>query len=332
MTERGDYRAIHTVLLESPEFVDMSAHAQLIWFHLKLRLGATGIDVIPAAEAVLSEATNLPPEDVRNALFELQGESPSEGIPNPIPEGIPNPPRMGWLMRERNVFWLRNALKFEPSRTLTNDNHRKNVMKHLCGLPKLKVVNDFADYYELVRPFPDLSPPPSPQVSPPPSPQVSPPPSPPKGIPDPLPDHGRTEERNTEERNTEERNTEKEKPPYRGAKRKGPLPGDWEPNATHSEIAGAAGRDLALEAARFRDHALSNGRVQTDWDAAFRNWLRSEYGRPVGNGTGPPDPLDIVNDRANRERWYEIRDELEAKGVDAEAAAKQGLEMLRAEL
>ena len=135
MAERGDYRAIHTVLLESPEFVDMSAAAQLVWFHLKLRLGATGIDVIPAAEAVLSEATNLPPEDVRNALFELKGEPPSEGIPNPIPEGIPNPPRMGWLMRERNVFWLRNALKFEPSRTLTNDNHRKNVLTHLRGLP-----------------------------------------------------------------------------------------------------------------------------------------------------------------------------------------------------
>ena len=249
MAERGDYRAIHTVLLESPEFVDMSPYAQLIWFHLKLRLGPTGIDVIPAAEAVLAEATGLPPDAIK--------------------EGIADTIRMGWLMRERNVFWLRNALKFEPSRTLTNDNHRKNVLTHLRGLPKLKIVNDFADYYELVRPFPDLSPPPSP------------PKGIPDGIPDPLPDHGRTEERNTEERNTE-----KEKPPYRGAKRKGPIPDGWEPNAAHSEIAETVGRDnLAMEATRFRDHALSNGRVQIDWDAAFRNWLRSEYGRPAADGT-----------------------------------------------
>ena len=285
MAERGDYRAIHTVLLESPEFVDMSAAAQLVWFHLKLRLGATGIDVIPAAEAVLSEATNLPPEDVRNALFELKGEPPSEGIPNPIPEGIPNPPRMGWLMRERNVFWLRNALKFEPSRTLTNDNHRKNVMKHLCGLPKLKVVNDFADYYELVRPFPDLSPPPSP----------------PKGIPDPLPDHGRTEERNTEERNTEERNTEernteKEKPPYRGAKRKRRLPDDWGPSETHATKASELGLDVESEAERFRLHAQANGRTQLDWDASFRLWLckAPEFGGSASARASQPDPSNTL--------------------------------------
>ena len=78
----------------------------------------------------------------------------------------------------------------------------------------------------------------------------------------------------------------KEKPPYRGAKRKGPIPDGWEPNAAHSEIAETVGRDnLAMEATRFRDHALSNGRVQIDWDAAFRNWLRSEYGRPAADGT-----------------------------------------------
>ena len=284
MAERGDYRAIHTVLLESPEFVDMSPHAQLIWFHLKLRLGATGIDVIPAAEAVLSEATNLPPEGVRNALFELQGEPPSEGIPNPIPEGIPNPPRMGWLMRERNVFWLRNALKFEPSRTLTNDNHRKNVLTHLCGLPKLKVVNDFADYYELVRPFPDLSPPPSP------------PKGIPDGIPDPLPDHGRTEERNTEERKNGETETEKEKPPYRGAKRKRRLPDDWGPSETHATKASELGVDVESEAERFRLHAQANGRTQLDWDASFRLWLSKapEFGGSAGARASQPNPNNTL--------------------------------------
>ena len=99
MAERGDYRAIHTVLVESPEFVDMSAAAQLVWFHLKLLLGATGIDVIPAAEAVLSEATNLPPEDVRNALFELQGEPLRRGYPIPYPRGYPIPLEWdGWYV------------------------------------------------------------------------------------------------------------------------------------------------------------------------------------------------------------------------------------------
>ena len=34
------------------------------------------------------------------------------------------------------------------------------------------------------------------------------------------------------------------------------------------------GQGLALEAAKFRDHALSNNRLLVDWDAGFRNWLR----------------------------------------------------------
>lgn len=173
MSDRGDYRAIHTVIVDSPEFMDLSPEAQLVFFHLKLRLGATGIDVVPAAEGVLAESSNLSLEQVRTALSELCGESPT---PSPS-DGIPHPLPMGWLRRERHVFWLRNALRFEPSRTLSNENHRKNILGHLAGLPKLAIVNDFADYYELPRPFPEVGDTPSPS----------------KGIPD----HGdgRTEER-----------------------------------------------------------------------------------------------------------------------------------------
>lgn len=70
------------------------------------------------------------------------------------------------------------------------------------------------------------------------------------------------------------------------ARRAMPLPGDWGPSDGHVEIAEAEGRDIDREAAAFRDHALANGRKQKDWDAAFRNWLRSEYGRPKDG----PDP------------------------------------------
>lgn len=228
---RGDYRAIHTVLLDSPEFIDMSPEAQLVFFHLKLRLGPTGIDVLPAAEAMLSEATHYDLTTVRGALSELAGEwdavshpvshlvsrpvshpvshpqshaapiadgsvdiladagavSPANPRPASISDGIPHPMRMGWLHRERQVFWLRNALKFEPSRSLLNENHRKNIADHLAGLPKLKIVNDFADYYGLPKPFPGVSHPPSH------------PPSHPKGIPD----HGVTEERSNGRTETE---------------------------------------------------------------------------------------------------------------------------------
>lgn len=164
MSERGDYRAIYTVLPDSPEFQSLSPHAQLVWFHLKLALGPTGIDTMTAPEWQIAERSNLEVDQVRAALEELAEPSPSDGIPHPIPKA--------WLVRERNVLWLRNGLKYEPSRTLTNANHRTSVEKHAAGLPKLRIVNDFCAHYGIDPVFPELWDTPSPT------------PSPSKGIPD----------------------------------------------------------------------------------------------------------------------------------------------------
>lgn len=142
-TDRGEYRAIHTVLLDSPEFLDLSPGAQLVFFHLKLRLGATGIDVLPAAEAQIAETTGLPLT------------APPNGDTNTVANTVRELIRTGWLKRERNVLWLRNGLRYEPSRSLNNEKNRKGVENHISTLPKLKIVNDFAEYYGLEKPFPE---------------------------------------------------------------------------------------------------------------------------------------------------------------------------------
>lgn len=67
-----------------------------------------------------------------------------------------------------------------------------------------------------------------------------------------------------------------EKPATR--KRARQLPDDWQPNDTHRRIATEERRDIAREATLFRDDAAAKGRTAKDWDAAFRNWLRSPYG------------------------------------------------------
>lgn len=75
--------------------------------------------------------------------------------------------------------------------------------------------------------------------------------------------------------------------PPAGGKRKGgsrrkpskPLPDDWQPNDKLRALAVAEGRHCEREVAKFRGHAQSNDRRCVDWNAAFANWLRSEYGR-----------------------------------------------------
>ena len=127
--DRGEYRSIHTVLVDSPEFIDLSPAAQLVFFQLKLRLGPSGIAVIPAVEHVLAEATGYHPDTIGDAMGDAIAK--------------------GFLVRERNVLWIRNGLKFEPSRSLTNENHVTSIVRYIASLPKLKIVKDFADYYDL---------------------------------------------------------------------------------------------------------------------------------------------------------------------------------------
>lgn len=69
-------------------------------------------------------------------------------------------------------------------------------------------------------------------------------------------------------------------PPAKTRKRAVPLPADWKPNPTHARIALERGIDLEAQAEKFRDYARAHGKAYRDWDAGFRNWLRSPYVQP----------------------------------------------------
>ena len=68
--------------------------------------------------------------------------------------------------------------------------------------------------------------------------------------------------------------------PAKTRKRAVPLPADWKPNPTHARIALERGIDLEAQAEKFRDYARAHGKAYRDWDAGFRNWLRSPYVQP----------------------------------------------------
>lgn len=73
--------------------------------------------------------------------------------------------------------------------------------------------------------------------------------------------------------------------PAKTRKRAVPLPADWKPNPTHARIALERGIDLEAQAEKFRDYARAHGKAYRDWDAGFRNWLRSDYTKPENTST-----------------------------------------------
>jgi hypothetical protein len=123
--DRGEYRPIFTVLVHGADYQQLSPSEKLLLLHCKLNLGAAGIGVLYIA--ALAEQTGISEESVRLALATLEHRD--------------------WLRVERNVIWVVNGLKYEPSLTRDNDNHRKWLRRHLDGLPNLAVVNAFRARY-----------------------------------------------------------------------------------------------------------------------------------------------------------------------------------------
>lgn len=123
--ERGESRAIYAAVVHDLDFMPLSPAAKLLWYTLRLELGLSGIGVLYSQ--ALPEVTGLSAFDVDAGLQELCVTQ--------------------WLVRERNVMWLRNALRFDPYVSLANRLHVQAVVNHLSGLPKLKLVADFCRYY-----------------------------------------------------------------------------------------------------------------------------------------------------------------------------------------
>lgn len=123
--ERGESRGIYTAIVHDLDFVPLAPPAKLLWYTLRLELGLSGIGVLYAAS--LPEPTGLSAFDVDAALQELSVTQ--------------------WLVRERNVMWLRNALRFDPYVNMKGRVHVQSVVGHLAGLPRLKIVSDFCSYY-----------------------------------------------------------------------------------------------------------------------------------------------------------------------------------------
>lgn len=67
--------------------------------------------------------------------------------------------------------------------------------------------------------------------------------------------------------------------PRRG---KRPMPADWKPDEKHFAVGAREGYDrgeVEWQAEQFRDWAAAGAKRYTDWDAAFRNWIKSDIAR-----------------------------------------------------
>lgn len=133
MTQRGEYRPLYAVLIDTPGFQALSKDARLLFYTLKLALGPIGIAVV--YDDALEARSGILRGDLGSAREELV-------------DG-------GWLVVEGRVHWIVNGLKHEPTMSMSNANHRKFVAKLLSGLPRSPIVTRFATRYGVLDLLPE---------------------------------------------------------------------------------------------------------------------------------------------------------------------------------
>jgi hypothetical protein len=128
-SERGEYRPIRRVLLDGPDFQQLSERARWVFVAMKLNLGPAGIEIqyVDAMKHHLAMQTGATAGQVEQAMDELE--------------------RAGWLHREANVVWLDGQLTHDPHMDHRDNKHRTSIWRHLQGLPRVAIVGEFVRHH-----------------------------------------------------------------------------------------------------------------------------------------------------------------------------------------
>ncbi len=133
MSDRGDYRALYSSFWDDPDVHALSDAAYRVLTTLKGTLPASGIGVVYFG--VLAERCKKTPGELEHSLKELEAAKPGANL--------------GWIVRERNIIWVVNGLRYEPTLTSANSKHRTFLRERLLAPlgERTAIVAAFRRYY-----------------------------------------------------------------------------------------------------------------------------------------------------------------------------------------
>lgn len=146
MKEKQEYRSFYSRVIDDVDFQEMDGGVFKVLFVLKHSLGAAGIGIL--RKLMIAEQTGITVQQLEAALVELEK-----------PKGYGN---RGWIVREKNIVWIVNALANEPNLSADNPKHitfiEERLLKPLGNAP---IVDQFRTYYAAWFGEPKLGPRPS---------------------------------------------------------------------------------------------------------------------------------------------------------------------------
>jgi hypothetical protein len=147
MSERPSYRSMYATFWDDPEVIDLSDRAYRVLTTLKGTLPAAGVGNV--YDDLLAHRCKCTEAELHEAYRELERPKQHSDL--------------GWIVRERNLVWIVNGLRFEPTLRSSDSKHRRHVADTIAqfggALSPLRIVALFRLHYP--EWFPGEVPPPS---------------------------------------------------------------------------------------------------------------------------------------------------------------------------
>jgi uncharacterized phage protein (TIGR02220 family) len=128
--EKGQYRSIYSCIWDDPEFQSFDPVTQLVFFNLRTSRDCNFPCIFTFYQTTLYER--------------MKTSEPSD-----IDAGLDALIAAGWVRYERPVIWIVKGLRNEPSFVPANSKQMCGIANALRTLPKLAIVQEFAEYYEI---------------------------------------------------------------------------------------------------------------------------------------------------------------------------------------
>jgi hypothetical protein len=125
--ERGPYRSLYICIQDDPDFQLLSSDERLAFYTLKFSPLGNVAGIFVYHPGVGERHSGLP-----RGRFEAALKGLEEGR---------------WIVREGPLIWIRNGLRFEPGYSMADSNKKKGIEKLLCGLPNMRLLQQFAESY-----------------------------------------------------------------------------------------------------------------------------------------------------------------------------------------
>jgi hypothetical protein len=128
--EKGSYRSVYSAIWDDPEFQAFNLLTRQVFFYLRTNKDCNFPCIYVFYPSIISEYF----PDVKQSAIDKAWDTLSHTL---------------WIAYQRPVLWIVKGLKNEPNYSWKSDQQKTGIVNILKTLPKLQILNEFAEYYEI---------------------------------------------------------------------------------------------------------------------------------------------------------------------------------------